>query len=892
MTQQFKTIYFPARKGKNRKRRNITVAFGDTENHIYQEIKTLTSLELREIIGHDTCDSLAMAAKKDQRPVSSYCLNQMRKVIREDASTTYITQREQNELSTDWLQATFRGGRQEPLHEWYPYLEGYSPQFVRNVINHFAPNTCAVFDPFAGVGTTPLTSAQMDVKSFYCEVNPLLQYLIETKISVLTTEKEKRREIASELSAISNNFLHLLNERESDFELHCAYFNTFKNSKFFDDKVFDQVLRARSLIDWLKCEKPFVSTLVEWAVISSLIPSSKLIRRGDLRFKNKEELLKHRIDFSGNVRQKLDLMIKDLSRIESISDTPECLCYNAQDIDKVPAIDIDCVVTSPPYLNGTNYFRNTKIELWFIRTLRSNNDLRAFRDEAITAGINDVSQSPSISFQTKEIESIVRELEHNAYDQRIPQMVACYFNDMHKVFKGLSKHLTRNARIVIDIGDSRYNDVHVPTDVLLVGILQEMGYQLTHETILRRRCSRNGKPLRQVLLAFNKSRTSVVRESSKNEYQTWLRTWQTFKKQLPHQEQPYAKRNWGHPLHSLCSYQGKLKPSLAHFLVKTFVPQNGSLLDPFAGVGTIPFEAALAGKIAWGFDINPAAIRISRAKMGRPQLKDCMQIIKKLKQQIKRDCVNQHDLEGIKSIRFNQPLMDYFHPKTLREILIARRFFIKTHVTTESEALVFSSLLHILHGNRPYALSRRSHPITPFAPSGPKEYRPLIPRLEDKTTRSLSAGLPDIFQRGTVYDQDVTACWPLEVNNLDAIITSPPFFDSTRFYLANWMRLWFCGWESNDFKVRPLAYIDERQKKNFEVYKPFFRQARERLKPDGVLVLHLGRSRKCNMSEYLKLVARHWFKVADFFEENVEHCESHGITDKGTVTNHQFLVLN
>jgi hypothetical protein len=129
------------------------------------------------------------------------------------------------------------------------------------------------------------------------------------------------------------------------------------------------------------------------------------------------------------------------------------------------------------------------------------------------------------------------------------------------------------------------------------------------------------------------------------------------------------------------------------------------------------------------------------------------------------------------------------------------------------------------------------------------------------------------------------------VDQLDAIITSPPFFDSTRFYLANWMRLWFCGWEANDFRVRPLAFVDERQKSSFEIYEPIFRQGRERLKPNGVMVLYLGKSRKCDMAQSLARVASRWFHVADVFTESVAHCESHGIRDKGTVEAHQYLVL-
>jgi tRNA G10 N-methylase Trm11 len=126
---------------------------------------------------------------------------------------------------------------------------------------------------------------------------------------------------------------------------------------------------------------------------------------------------------------------------------------------------------------------------------------------------------------------------------------------------------------------------------------------------------------------------------------------------------------------------------------------------------------------------------------------------------------------------------------------------------------------------------------------------------------------------------------------LDAIITSPPFFDSTRFYLANWIRLWFTGWSDKDFAHKPHSFVEEKQKKDFAVYESIFRQSKERLKKDGVCVLHLGKSVKCDMAEELQKISKRWFKTADLFVENVEHCESHGIKDKGTVTSHQYLVL-
>ena len=139
--------------------------------------------------------------------------------------------------------------------------------------------------------------------------------------------------------------------------------------------------------------------------------------------------------------------------------------------------------------------------------------------------------------------------------------------------------------------------------------------------------------------------------------------------------------------------------------------------------------------------------------------------------------------------------------------------------------------------------------------------------------------------------QDATAPWPDDVNQLDAIVASPPFFDSTRFHLANWMRLWFAGWSGADFSLCPAKFVDERQKRGFDVYQPVFRQARERLKKDAVCLFHVGKSRKCDMAEEVAHVARPWFRKVDVVSESVRHCESHGIRDKGTVIEHTYLLM-
>lgn len=801
---------------------------------------------------------------------------------------TYIT-------TLEPIQATFRGGMSEPLHDWFPYLEGYSPRFVEQILREFAPGATAVLDPFAGSGTTPLTAALLGKASYYCEVNPLLQYLVSVKARSSTLPETARRKLATDLRITAASVGRTLRRSNRDEKLDRSYGSTFGDSKFFDDDVYDKILRSRTLIDELSCSTLTLAGYLAIAVLASLIPASRLIRRGDVRFKTANELESTHIDFVEAVKKKLEQIADDLERLTPFQTMPLLVSESAIGLDKLPPLEIDAVITSPPYLNGTNYFRNTKVELWFLRCLTKSADLAAFRYRAITAGINDVTigKISASGNQQQSLRRVLEDLQEDAYDRRIPQMVLGYFNDMKASLAAIKRHLSKDAVVAIDIGDSAYGSVHVPTDSLLKELFEEDGLEFQYDITLRQRTSRNGLPLRQTLLVFrNRGGGARVFKPADPQNEKWIRNFTLFKKELPHQKGEFAKRNWGHPLHSLCSYQGKMKPSLASHLVKAFVRPGDVLLDPFAGVGTIPFEAALQGVKAWGFDISPPAVHIATAKLGRPDSKQCQELITDLNSFIDSYRPKQAEREAVGSIRFNGALADYFQPETFREILAARKYFQSRPPATVSESLVLACLLHILHGNRPYALSRRSHPITPFAPTGPGEYRALIPRLQEKVGRSLKVDYPNHFARGACLFQDATAWWPQDVDGLDAIITSPPFFDSTRFYLANWMRLWFCGWESDDFKNKPLAFVDEMQKTSFAIYEPLLRQARERLKRGGVVVLHLGKSRKCDMAEALSKVARRWFSVADIFSESVNHCQSHGIKDQGTVETHQFLILS
>lgn len=887
--QLSKTIYFTDYPYAGKTRTGLTIPFSKEDRWLYEFVKPLSSHTLRRLIGHDFYAEIDIAAKQAGAQVTTYVRDML---VRN-------TQWEKNTESDFYrIQSTFRGGRGSPLHEWYPYLEGYSPEFVSNVIETFVPNARDILDPFCGSGTTALVAALRGGVGYYAEVNPACRYVIEAKALALTLSIKERSRAADRLHEVARSLTDLLKTQKQDEGLAFSFSQAFGARPFFDEGAYGAVLEARSLADQLEKEDPVVGRFFTIGVLRSLVPCSLLVRRGDLRFRTEKELFNGLPDFCEELANSLNLIASDLIDAKAAPGRTQFVVSDAREIYNRMSTKVDAVITSPPYLNGTNYFRNTKIELWFLRLLTSKVDLRRFRDAAITSGINDVTRgklgdarNSKARFGSALLKRTIKMLEETAYDMRIPAMAENYFYDMYDVLATLPRVLNKGGVIAIDLGDSVYSGTHVPTQEILAEILGECGFHMKETVVLRERQSRDGTKLTQTLQVFS-PKTAVRTAVGPTKSEARFAGWNQFKKTLPHQQGEMARRNWGHSWHSMCSYQGKLKPAIARCLVDALMPKSsGRLLDIFSGVGSIPFEARMRGHTAFGFDISPAAVAISRAKLERIDWAEVDSLINTLDALIKKNKNKKRSTKELDVIRFNGPLVSYFHEETLAEILIARDFFLKNKPDSGASALVFSSLLHILHGNRPYALSRRSHPITPFAPTGETEYRGLIERLRKKVLRcrGAAAEVPEVYGRS--FFQDVTQEWPDSVNNLDAIITSPPFFDSTRFHTANWMRLWFSGWEIDDFNSRPADFVDERQKQSFALYEGIFKQASERLKSGGFFVIHVGKSTKCDMAAALQQIGERFLRFHDWFSESVEHCESHGIRDKGTVTHHQYLLF-
>lgn len=251
-------------------------------------------------------------------------------------------------------------------------------------------------------------------------------------------------------------------------------------------------------------------------------------------------------------------------------------------------------------------------------------------------------------------------------------------------------------------------------------------------------------------------------------------------------------------LHQLAPYIGKIKSSIASFLIENFTTKGEIIFDPFCGAGTIPLEAWSLGRDVVANDLNPYAFLLTQAKLcSVPSESEIFQEIERISElvnvRIKYQAID------------NTPewVSSFFNPETLKEI-IAWVEILKEN----NHWFLLSCLMGILHHQRPGFLSFPSSHTVPYLRLNkfPKQeypelyqYRNVKERIIKKAKRALKR-LPklDPEQKRLVYNLDASK---LQLNmTVDAVITSPPYMRQLDYARDNRLRLWFLGIED----YRPL----------------------------------------------------------------------------------------
>jgi hypothetical protein len=254
-----------------------------------------------------------------------------------------------------------------------------------------------------------------------------------------------------------------------------------------------------------------------------------------------------------------------------------------------------------------------------------------------------------------------------------------------------------------------------------------------------------------------------------------------------------AGQRQGHSIHEI-SYRACFKAQLPGFLIERLTREGDCVLDPFAGRGTTPVQAALMGRRPVANDVNPLSAMLIRPRLAPPTLAAIGERLATL------------DLSG-GPVGADDPLLAFYHPETLRAIHALRSYLLDRDTAGTLDAVdgwIRMVAINRLTGHSPgffsvYTLppnqatsverQRKINANRNQTPP-PRDVRALILR---KSRSLLADGVPPPAPSALLLTGPADRLPAIPDASVDLLVTSPPFLDIVDYEGDNWLRCWFAG---------------------------------------------------------------------------------------------------
>ncbi len=352
---------------------------------------------------------------------------------------------------------TFIPNKNEPMHNWFYYKEGFSKQLADFFIRQFKlSNMSLVFDPFCGSGTTLLSCKQLSIPSIGIDANPLLVFVSKVK----TTDYDLGS--LEEVMKLAGSWKF---ERPKELPK-----NPFYKKAFSRYALEDLVFLRNKIGEISKSEERDFLLL---ALIDSAVKGSYTYKDGAVLkiFKNSRPPVRKLF------KNKIHRMLKDLQRNplpRAIAKAEEGDARSLTLKDEV----VDAVITSPPYLNKIEY---TKV----------------YRLENSLLGLDSQPMLPS--HIGSKAERTIEGLES------LPIAAQTYFADMSLVLAELHRVCKPSAPLAVVVGGGCFPTQAVNADEILASTAERTGFAV--ESIL---VARNSWCTRARTIKVGQIRESII----------------------------------------------------------------------------------------------------------------------------------------------------------------------------------------------------------------------------------------------------------------------------------------------------------------------------------------------------------------------------------------------
>ncbi|MGE5328879.1 MAG: hypothetical protein ACM3KR_05165 [Deltaproteobacteria bacterium] len=383
----------------------------------------------------------------------------------------------------------FEKNKDENIHRWYPFVEGYSKEFIRSIINELDYTPLSCLDPFAGSGTTPLELQKLGIKCYSFEVCPFMHDLSVSKMRTDYTLKGLNNNLNTLLEKIEDspdNIDSILSLPEGKWIVEREGIDRWN----FNREVLKGIFDLKHAISMIKDTK--YRDLFKIALASILLKVSNLYRNGKcLSYKPK---WKEKVNYTRNDVHSLffdrlnNIFIPDIKKLEKykkqgnlFSNSKYCYFGDARkNIINLDDESIDLVITSPPYLNSRDYTDSYIVELKMLDYLNNYSSMPEYRSRTLRSHVQvkwPETEPLNIYLLRNAIKKITKQ-KQEFWNESILDMISGYFQDMDLLFTHFSRILTHNGHIFFNVANSAYFGVEIKVAEIIAEIATSKGLQV------------------------------------------------------------------------------------------------------------------------------------------------------------------------------------------------------------------------------------------------------------------------------------------------------------------------------------------------------------------------------------------------------------------------------
>jgi DNA modification methylase len=345
------------------------------------------------------------------------------------------------------------------------YLDRYPAKMVTTladkIIDNYVDNKSLVLDPFCGSSAILKAAKNKNCSLYGFDINPYAILLSQVKL--MGFDKEKAKLFVEKI---------IMKSKDQNDKLPTSYDNI---EYWFTKSTLDKLLKLRYNLKISKTDSPEGR-----AVLLAFALTIRLVSRADQR-SPKPFISKKSIDMrKGKHFDPFLIIIDILQKLSNLYGDTEyskielkCLDSTSNKKIKIKEKSLTHIITSPPYINAQDYFRNSKLELFLLE------DILPFSIKTIQHSfigtergelkIDGVSEFRNIN----RVASIVGE-----NNLRLEKVVLKYFSDINKVLDNTYSLLKTNGKLILVCGDNVVAGKNIKTWQIINQMAESKGYEI------------------------------------------------------------------------------------------------------------------------------------------------------------------------------------------------------------------------------------------------------------------------------------------------------------------------------------------------------------------------------------------------------------------------------